>query len=197
MPPLSDGSAARTVVLAGNVGPSMWDAFAATDRQDDHPLEAWSRAVLEPIAASFGGMVVYPFGGPPYQPFMRWAQRAGPIHPSKIGMLIHPDFGLWHAYRGAVLLPDRLELPARDERPRPCDSCPDKPCLTACPVNAFSAEGYDVPGCVAFVDDEPNNDCASHGCAARRACPVGRDVVYAPDQAAFHMAAFVRANQAR
>lgn len=175
----------------------MWQSFEASDWQGDHPLEAWSRAVLDPIAASVGGIAVYPFGGPPYHPFIRWAQRAGPVYPSEIGMLIHPDHGLWHAYRGALLLPDRLELPPRDERPRPCDTCADKPCRTTCPVNAFSAEGYDVPACVDYVDTAPGNDCASHGCAARRACPVGTEYVYEPEQAAFHMAAFARANRAR
>jgi hypothetical protein len=35
------------------------------------------------------------------------------------------------------------------------------------------------------------------GCRARRACPVGRDYRYAPDQAAFHMRPFRRNALAR
>jgi len=195
VPDLPDGRPAGTLVLAGNVGPAMWAAFEESDAKGPDALDRWSAAVLTPIAERFDGAVHLP-GGPPYLPFIRWAQRAEPVQPSAIGMLIHPEYGLWHAYRGALALPGRLDLPPRDMRPRPCDTCADKPCLTTCPVGAFTAEGYDVPACVGYLETETGNECASHGCAARRACPVGREFHYAPEQAAFHMAAFVRANRA-
>jgi len=194
VPALPDGATAGTLVLAGNVGPSMWRAFADDKPGGDDPLEQWSGNVLGPIAARFGGAAHLP-GGPPYLPFIRWAQRAGPVRPSAIGMLIHPDFGLWHAYRGALALPERIDLPPPDERSRPCDSCADKPCLTACPVNAFKPDGYDVPACVDYLGNEAGNRCLSHGCAARHACPVGRDTTYSSAQASFHMEAFLRANR--
>ncbi|HUT48372.1 MAG TPA: hypothetical protein VM325_03465 [Alphaproteobacteria bacterium] len=194
VPALPDGSRAGTLVLAGNVGPAMWTAFADTDRTGTEALDRWSGDVLGSIAGRFGGTAHLP-GGPPYLPFIRWAQRAGPVRPSAIGMLIHPDFGLWHAYRGALALPDRLDLPPPDDRPRACDTCADKPCLTTCPVGAFAPEGYDVPSCVDYLETTSGNSCSRQGCAARRACPVGRDYHYAPEQAAFHMAAFLRANR--
>jgi hypothetical protein len=195
VPDLPDGRAAGTLVLAGNVGPAMWQAFEKSKTLGPDALDRWSGEVLRPIADRFGGAAHLP-GGPPYLPFIRWAQRAEPVQPSAIGMLIHPDYGLWHAYRGALALPDQLELPPPDDRPRPCNTCADKPCLSTCPVGAFTTEGYDVPACVDYLETTPGNDCASHGCAARRACPVGRGHHYAAAQAAFHMAAFVRANRA-
>ena len=173
----------------------MWRAFTSTNHADRDPLEAWSHDVLEPIAARFGGQAFFPGGGPPYLPFIRWAQRAAPVRPSAIGMMIHPDFGLWHAYRGAIALPVRLDLPPPDTRPRPCDTCDDKPCMSTCPVDAFTPDGYDVPVCISYLDNEPGNACLGEGCAARRACPVGRDQIYEPAQANFHMAAFLRANR--
>ena len=195
IPALSDGAPARTLVLAGNIGRSLWAAFSKAEHAPQHALDTWSRAVLEPIAARFGGAAIFPGDGPPYQPFIAWAQRAGPVRPSAIGMLIHPDFGLWHAYRGALALPQRLELPATDTRARPCDNCADKPCLTTCPVDAFKPSGYDVPTCIGFLESPPGVECTTQGCAARRACPIGREHIYEPAQAAFHMAAFVKANQ--
>ncbi len=195
VPALAGGAPARTLVLAGNVGRSMWAAFSKAERAPQHALDAWSRAVLEPIAGRFGGAAMFPGGGPPFQPFIAWAQRAGPVTQSAIGMLIHPDYGLWHAYRGALALPDRLALPSPDMRPRPCDSCADKPCLSTCPVDAFKPSGYDMPACIGFLESPPGTECASQGCAARRACPVGREHIYEPAQAAFHMAAFVKANR--
>jgi len=93
------------------------------------------------------------------------------------------------------LLPQRLDLPAPDARPCPCDSCADKPCLRTCPIDAFKPSGYDVPACIDFLESPSGTECAGQGCAARRACPVGQDHIYEPAQAAFHMAAFVKANR--
>jgi len=184
---------AGTVVLAGNAGPGMWAAFSKSEWAAEHPLDAWSRRVMGAIAERLGGRYVNPSDGPPYPPFLRWAQNAEPVRPSAIGMLIHPDYGLWHAYRGALVLAERLALPPPDTRPRPCDSCADKPCLTACPVGAFAPDGYDVAACASHVASAAGSDCRTAGCLARHACPVGRDYAYAPEQAAFHMAAFLRA----
>ena len=36
--------------------------------------------------------------------------RAEGLKPSPIGILMHPQFGLWHAYRGALLFDVEIEL---------------------------------------------------------------------------------------
>jgi hypothetical protein len=115
----------------------------------------------------------------PYRPFQVWAQAAEPVFPSPIGMLIHPEFGLWHAYRGALLFEEKLELPPRADATRPCDSLRGQACLTACPVGAFSpnADGsstYDVGSCADHLRTDAGQTCLTGGCAARNACPVGR-----------------------
>lgn len=183
---------AGTLVLVGNAGPAMWDAFAADRPAGPDALDVWSREVLGLVAARVGAVALFPFGGPPYLPFQRWAMRAEAVHPSPLGILIHPDYGLWHGYRGALAFVERLELPSRDDRPSPCESCADRPCLTACPVDAFSDSGYDVDSCAGYLRSPDGGDCMTGSCLARRACPVGRDYTYPPDQAAFHMSAFLR-----
>lgn len=197
VPPLASGRPARTLVLAGHAGPAMWRAFSAEAGTGADPLDGWCRGVLSDLAAAFGGACLFPGQGPPYLPFQRWAMRAEPVHLSPIGMLIHPDYGLWHGYRGALALAGRLQLPPRDTRPRPCDTCAEKPCLKTCPVGAFSADGYDVAACVGHIASPAGADCIGEGCRARRACPVGRDHVYEPVQARFHMEAFLKANRQR
>ncbi|MCZ6844329.1 MAG: hypothetical protein O7F69_00380 [Alphaproteobacteria bacterium] len=187
-----------TLVLIGNAGPHMWQAFEAAraaGRYADsvNPLDDWVRDALSAVAAQLGAASLYPFGGPPHLPFQRWAQRAEAVAPSPLGVLIHPDYGLWHAYRGALAFAERHDLPPRDTRPRPCDTCADKPCLTACPVDAFGADSYDVPACVGHISNPEGADCMALGCRARRACPVGQEFIYEPAHAAFHMAAFRRA----
>ncbi len=193
VPALADGRAAATLVLAGNAGPDMWRAFAASEIARDgeaHGLDRWSRSMLDRVADGLGAEALYPFGGPPYNPFQRWAMRAEPVHPSPIGPLIHPDYGLWHAYRGALAFAERLDLPPRDDRPSPCERCPDRPCLATCPVGAFTEGHYAVKDCAAYLVSEAGADCMANSCAARRACPIGRDYAYGPEQSRFHMTAF-------
>jgi len=93
-------------------------------------------------------------------------------------------------------MPGAIAEDARaDERPRPCDTCADKPCLTTCPVGAFSQDGYDVPACIEHIAGERGGDCLGGGCLARRACPVGVAFQYTPAQMSFHMRAFLAANR--
>ena len=147
------------------------------------------------MAGDLGAEALYPFGGPPHLPFVAWAKRAEPVSESPLGMLIHPDHGLWHAYRGALAFSDRIALPPRDARSPPCDTCLERPCLGACPVTAFSSEGYHVVACTEHIGAPSGRDCLDLGCRARRACPVGRAARYEAAQAAFHMAAFLRARR--
>jgi ferredoxin len=190
----------RTIVLVGVAGRFGWDAFAASEEAHDgaeHPLDRFSRCVIGGLAAELGAVALYPFGGPPYFPFQQWARRSEPVHPSPLGLLIHPRYGLWHFYRGALGFAEALEVPAFEATPSPCDTCAEKPCLGACPVGAFSARGYDVAACVAHLRSDEGAECMGAGCLARRACPVGAEHAHGREQAAFGMRAFLRAREAR
>lgn len=184
-----------TILLVGNAGPGMWRAFAARKPEGADPLDTWSKSVLGDIARRFDAAPLFPSDGPPYLPFQRWAMKAEPVSSSPLGILVHPDYGLWHGYRGALAFASRLPLPPRDERPSPCESCTDRPCLSTCPVAAFGEAGYDVPACAGHLRTSAGEDCMALGCRARRACPVGRNYIYEPAQASFHMAAFLRARR--
>ena len=193
VPPLPDGRPTATLVLAGNAGPGMWEAFERARPAGADPLDRWSAAVLGEVAAAFGAAVL--LASAPRNPFQRWAQRAEPVHPSPLGILIHPDYGLWHAYRGALVFAERLALPAPDHRPSPCDRCADRPCLRACPVGAFTAHGFDAAACGAHAASQKGVECRERGCLARRACPVGGDQRYPDAQQRFHMDAFLAARR--
>ena len=185
----------RTIVLAGMVGREGWNAFAASPEASDgfaDPLDRWSRRLIEALAHELGGRALFPFGGPPFLPFQRWAQRAEPVHSSPIGLLIHPYYGLWHAYRGAIGFPEELAVPEPAPVPSACKSCIGRWCLKSCPVGAFSNTGYDVAACAGHLRSAAGGDCMDFGCRARRACPVGADHAYGPEQASFLMRAFLR-----
>ena len=142
------------------------------------------------------------------------------VWPSPLGLGIHRDYGLWHAYRAVLVLsggtprydaePDMVgvgTVPASN-RPgpvvSPCVTCIDPPCLRSCPVSAFESapEGdagdarvptarYRVDACLQHLHD--GGDCMYRGCLARNACPYTPAGRYLPAQQQFHMRAFVRA----
>jgi hypothetical protein len=198
VPALKDGRAVRTLILIGNARPAMWRAFSGardTDEFDNtgaDPLNDWSAEIISEFAKTIGATPYFPFTGPAFLPFQTWALRADTVHKSPLGILIHPKYGLWHAYRGALGFAERLDIPGPLANASPCDTCADKPCLSSCPVNAFDGEEYDVPACLTHVQSTAGADCVEEGCRARRACPVGEP--YHADQARFHMEAFIRAS---
>jgi hypothetical protein len=178
-----------TLLLVGGDGARLWSVFGASAEYFDgvaDPLDRWSRRVLDRVAAELEGGALYPFGGPPWQPFGRWAALGEGSAPSPVRMPVSPLRGLFAGYRGALALPQTVALTDRVAA-HPCPDCA-QPCRTACPIGAFTSEGYDVPACVAHVGS-PQGIACRDGCLVRLACPVG-----SPPEAAqrrFHMAAFV------
>jgi hypothetical protein len=199
VPPVAARRAA-TVVMVGNAGSpggdAMWQAFSRARARyaGADPLNDWTRDVVTQVARAAGAAALFPFDRP-YHPFQRWAMRAEPVFPSPLGLLIHPVYGLWHAYRAALAFAEELHVPAPPAVSPPCEACAEKPCLSACPVQAFDGQRYDAPRCVAFLDSGEGADCMERGCRARRACPVGQERAHAPAQAEFHMRAFRRAQR--
>lgn len=188
------------VVLLGNAGPQWWRYFMACPEFSDgapHPMDRAAKRLGGSLAAELACEVVYPSDGPPYAPFLKWAQASGQAFASPLGPLVHAKYGLWHAYRAALLVDDPsrisdLSPPVGALLARalgPCEACADRPCLNACPVAAIGQGRYDIPACLDYLTSAPG-DCLAQGCAARRACPVGRDYLYSPEQAHFHMQSF-------
>lgn len=195
VPRLANGSDAGTVVLIGNAGVAMWRAFseADPDRSTRNPLDSWLNPILERMAQQIGATLILPNQGPKFPAIQDWARRAEAVFRSPIGIMIHPDFGLWHVYRAALLFSERLALPPRVKGANPCDSCAGRPCLKVCPADAFEPDRFNARACVAHVTSDAGGNCRERGCLARRACPVGRDFAYPNEAGAFHMAAVVRA----
>ncbi|MBS0613358.1 MAG: ferredoxin [Proteobacteria bacterium] len=201
LPEIRPGVRPATLILLGFRGPSCWLAFEASAEFRDgqaHPLDRWSRRLIDELARRHAALSVYPFSGPPWWPFQSWAARAEGLHASPLGILMHPKFGPWHSYRGALLFETRIDVPAAPPVAHPCDSCHTKPCLHGCPVGAVSEAGFDALRCREFVRSR-GRDCREGGCLARRSCPVGAEYQQSAAQASFHIAAFagLRAISAR
>jgi epoxyqueuosine reductase QueG len=184
-----DVAGAAFIILIGNVGLEMFRRFATERNERTALMDEWTKAVVDPLAASLHARAVYPFDSP-HQPFLTWARKAGAGHTSPLGLNIHPHYGLWHAYRAALLFPVAFDMPRNSAGAHPCENCADKPCLTACPVTAFDGKAYDLAACGQHILSLAGEDCMTGGCKARLACPVGKPYQYHPRQMQFHMRAF-------
>ncbi len=181
----------RSLLLIGPKEPGFWPHLQdQPEWTGPDPVDRWSRRVLGQVACDLGAKALFPFGGPPYQPFYAWALRSGAVWESPVRLLVHAEQGLMVSFRGALALRQDYPLPPAPDKP--CDSCADKPCLTACPVQALTGAGYDVPRCHAYLDSPQGEPCLTGGCLVRATCPVSRAYARMPEQSAYHMRQFHR-----
>ncbi|WP_181175810.1 4Fe-4S dicluster domain-containing protein [Mesorhizobium sp. B2-3-4] len=192
----ASGVPARSVLLVGQAGAAPWPHFSRwRELQPEsivNPLDTWSRQVIGQVAEKYEARAVSP-SDKPYLPFQQWAVRAEGLKRSPLGILMHPRYGLWHAYRGALLFEDEIAFPVTEPAPHLCDTCVEKPCLKSCPVDAYSNDGFAYQACLAHVRGADGEPCRAGGCLDRNACPYGTAYRYPADIQAFHMASFARA----
>ena len=176
----------NTTTLLLGPGAGFWEYVKnhAQFRGPD-PLDHWSGWAVYGLARRMGAEPFLPYKGPPYHPFIEWALRSGEAWQSPVGLLVHKDAGLLVSYRGALRFAGRIDLPI--PATSPCETCVERPCVTACPVDALTPSGYDVPRCKANIDVDTT--CRS-ACRVRMACPVSQSYPRDPAQTAFHMEAF-------
>ncbi len=187
----ADMGSTKFIILIGNAGPAMFRRFC---REGGGIMDDWTRRVVNSLAQDLGATAAFPFDAP-YLPFQHWARAAGNIYQSPLGLNIHKVYGLWHAYRAALLFPTAVGLPRPIASLHPCESCRTKPCLSACPVSAFNGRKYEVDACIGHLHSR--NNCTESGCLARLACPVGVPFRYEKPQMQFHMNALKAAHELR
>lgn len=182
-----------TILLLGPLEPGFWAYVQASPEFADtapNPLDRWSKRVIGQIAQNLNAQAIFPSDGPPYPPFIDWALKSGRAWHAPVGLLVHDTAGLMLSFRGALRLKgETLSLPPAPENT--CISCAGQPCRTACPVNALTADNYDVPSCIAHIKSSDSAACKTSGCAARRICPVSQTYAREAEQSAFHMRAFL------
>jgi hypothetical protein len=124
-----------------------------------------------------------------YADLVALAQRAGLGAASRLGLLVHPDYGPWLSLRALVLTDRPLPEPPRTDF-SPCEGCP-APCAEACPVSAPRSLpiGFDVGACGA---ERARGGLCQLRCAARHACVYGQDHAYDPEAEESHMTASLR-----
>ena len=181
---------AKSILLLGPDEPNFWKIFKESEEFNDldaNPLDRWSKRIIDNIAAQNDCTALYPFGGEPYKPFFSWALRSDTVWSSPVHLAVHKDRGLFVSFRGALAINQTKKINQIFDNP--CIKCP-APCLTACPVDAFTEAGYDAVKCKEHINSLDSRNCKSLGCNTRRACPVGANLRNF-EQSSFHMENFL------
>lgn len=189
---------ARSIVVIGSGGRAFWDAVKRhAERHDgwwqrEHPLDDFTRAVVENeiapdvVRQGVDCKIVYPFTAErPTLNFIELARAAGLAGPTILGVVAHPSYGPWIAFRAALLVDVLVDTPGDALGFDPCPSCVARPCITACPGGAVAyPKGWDIPKCLVHrVEQEA--DCAGR-CHARVACVLGPEHRYSDEELAYH-----------
>jgi len=196
---------ARSIIVVANGGGALWRAFTNHAAQHpgwsarENPLDDYTRDAVEstivPAVRKAGVRctTVYPFvsGGGALN-FMELAKLAGLAGPSIIGVVVHPIYGPWIAFRAALLVDAELDEPGIAAGFNPCPSCAVRSCIDACPAHAVNfPAGWDIPRCLTHRV-EAEADCAPR-CHARAGCVLGPEHRYPDDELAYHQARALRA----
>jgi len=184
----------QTTLLIGPNEPFFWEYFRNSSEYNDalpDPMDRWSKRVIGEIASDINSRAVYPSDGPPYAPFYTWAVLSKKAFVSPLKLLVHEDVGLMISYRGALVLEQSIQLPVSRDK-SPCEAC-IKPCINACPADAFSVEKYDTDACTSYLCSPTGQDtCFQKGCSIRLSCPLSPKNSRHADQTKFHMKAFLK-----
>lgn len=189
-----DAITSGPLILLGTA-PSFWSRMQNAPEFSDglpDPIDRWSSRVLTALAADLGAKARFPFGGPPYEPFIAWAHLSRRFFTSPSQMMVHDQHGMMISLRGALEFEDDFSTPAPALATSPCDSCDSRACITTCPVAAMPEGGpYNVAACGSHLAQPAGAPCLSGGCLARRACPLSAGAQRDPAQTAHHMQAFL------
>jgi hypothetical protein len=177
----------RQMLLLGHGGRQFWRSFKSDFVEETaDPIDTYSLQLAQTFIHDYLGnpphLILYP--GEYAIPLQQLGELAGWCQPSPLGLGISATYGVWFAYRTAVLL--NTDLPPTPLTPStsPCNTCTDKPCLTACPPGAVQLANFDVFTCSHYRLQE-NSPCQDR-CLARMACPVAAEHQYTLEQIQYH-----------
>lgn len=177
-----------TLLLVGSKGGDFWQYLQSIEKDYEHPLDTVSlhetSRVLNKVYPEIRILRLHP--GHEYTiPLQQLGHLAGWGRPSILGLDIHREYGTWFAYRAALLVSEPLPPTRRIDADPVCEVCIEKPCRSACPVQAVQSVGsFDINAC---TDHRvaPGSAC-KYLCLSRLACPVGLEYRYSNEQLTHH-----------
>ena len=178
----------RRLLLLAHGGRQLWQMVTTTADRSSDPIDDFSRQrvqyVIDHYLQSPAHIWLYP--GDLLLPLQQLGAAVGWQQTSPLGLGIHPHYGLWFAYRAALLVDAELPVTEFAQASHSvCEQCGEKPCITTCPAAAVSEnQAFALTACADYRLSE-SSPCADR-CLARLACPVGEQYRYSDEQLQYH-----------
>ena len=184
----------KQLIMFGHGGRQMWEALQASEfANTDNPIDSFSVDLVHRWFADVNSEnsfeILYPGGEQPV-PLQKLGTVAGWHHTSPFRVGINSLWGSWFAYRVVVLVDSTFETTPPLTALSPCDSCEEKPCISACPADALSGNDGSLQPCIDYRV-EAGSQCKDR-CFSRLACPVASEHRYTMQQLNYH---YVRSMQ--
>lgn len=175
------------LLLLGHGGRTLWEQVQS-DWQADDPIDNYSIRVTKQFLHDYCDdaphHILYPLTDMPL-PLQQLGMLAGWHHRAPLGIGINGVYGVWFAYRVAVLTTAVLAPTEPMDTPSPCTNCVDKPCVSACPGRAVGeVGGFQAIPC--FTHRVKSNSSCADRCLSRLACPYFPEHRYSDTQIQYH-----------
>jgi epoxyqueuosine reductase len=181
----------RSIIVIGSGGGALWNALIDAIRVDPtrlsaelHPLDAFVQRAIEEADGLLGdGPRRWFFAAADASPaldFRVLGALAGLGARSRMGLLLHPEYGPWLGLRAACFT--SLALSATPAAPDLCSACA-APCVTACAGDAMMTGSFDLARCSAF---HRADQACERTCHSRVACPIGAQHRYPIEEITYH-----------
>ena len=178
----------RQLLLIGHGGKRMWEAVQASQFRDTHdPIDSFSVDRLKSWFSDHYPSCKYKIIYPDRQRIVALqslGELVGWHHRSPFRIGINQLWGSWFAYRLAVLCDSSFEVSEAMRFISPCETCIEKPCITACPADALQGCDFSLKRC---INHRLSSDSSCHDqCLARLSCPVAPQPRYTTQQINYH-----------
>lgn len=185
-----DLSRFKQLIMFGHGGTRMWESVQQSEfAGDDHPIDSFSvNIVKQYFADTCSGSsfeILYPHSSR-MVPLQKLGVLAGWHNASPFRIGINAEWGSWFAYRAVVLADTEFKATLKMDAPSPCDSCEEKPCITACPADALSGNDGALKPCIDYRLTK-DSKCKDR-CFSRLACPIAAEHRYSIEQINYHYA---------
>ncbi|MGZ3690744.1 MAG: hypothetical protein ACXVAX_04535 [Pseudobdellovibrio sp.] len=178
----------KSLVIFGHGGRRLWENLPENLDSAQNPVDHYSLKLVREFHDSLFPAekleILYPLT-PHLVPLQRLGRFLNLARPSHLGLDLNVDFGAWFAYRVAFLTTAVLPEVKPGEWASPCETCVDKPCVSACPSGATRTMNFGLSECAHFRLSQAS-PCLSR-CLARLACPYKAEHAYTEEQINYHM----------
>jgi len=182
----------QSAIVFANGGTQFWECFVEDIRanpehftEHQHPVDDFVLRCIESVDSvpnHTRRWITCSEDSDVFLDFRVLAERVGLGHQSPVGLLIHPEYGLWVSMRMVLLTTEHLSHTVLSTV-SPCTGCETKPCINACPAGAVSISGWSVQKCASFHRE---STVCEGVCYSRMRCPVGSQYRHSKLQHLYH-----------